>query len=589
MKKNFLKTSFVAVLAGMCMTTAGCKDDNDTGMVSVDREQVTLDAVSATAAFTVSSNEAWGIYKSSGQDWLSVSPADGAAGDTEVQLSGAVNRDNDRDVVITIRTASGVTQEVRVVQGIAKKENSGEEQLALFRSMDNGTITKNVRISGVVTSERTNTDGRTVFLQDAGKNAICLQFIEAHDIACGEEIDVWVLDGKKEVVEKGLTRISGLPLDHIVSRKAADAVPAPEAVTIADLLEGGWDGKLVEVDSVEFMNIDKKYEGIQSVWNREKQELKVVTEAAASFKEEIVAQGNGAIVGNVDYLKGTPVLRIRSLEDVKGMAGDLIYGAFLVITEKEFVYSQGAHTQQINVTANGGLNWNISVSGGGVWCTVDKTSGQSSGSFTIRVAGNTGAPRTATITVSADNVEPQVITVAQKEINLIPNGDLEVWSDGKLPDSWDFNQGSKPVTSDYGMAAGAHSGDKCIQFMNFQNTGTAQTTAGYFVQEFPIEGGKTYRISYWGKITGNNVRYRIYSRWRTISGGGNMDNVHAAELRPTPYVDATGGGWQQYTVTLTAPAEAKYFNFDVRPYCKNSNGVNSSVYFDDFECVEVYQ
>lgn len=596
MKKKINRSLAGLALLGLFFCGTGCQENESTTEINLNQEKVTLDAVSLSGTFTVNCSEAWGIYKGEELDWLTVSPATGSAGATQVSVSGTINRTANREALLTIRTASGENREIRIVQEVISKENAGTGTIGDIRAMTAGTISQNIRISGIVTSAKSNTDGKTLFLQSpaapektTANQAIVLKFNEEYDLQTGEEVDVWVLDGKLEVIEKGLTQISNLPLDNIISHQMASSLPVPLPVSIHDLLEGGWDGQLVKVEGVEFMNIDATYAGEQKVWDEGKNELRVITEPTASFQNEKVAQGNGALIGNVSYLNGTPVLKMRSAADAGDMTGELIFGAFLVVAEEDRVleYPQPAQSRTIHISASSGLVWNVSLANGEGWCTTDKTTGTGSGNLTLQITGNKGGERTATITITANKVSAQTITVTQHEINLIPNGNLELWSSVQLPDHWDYNQGSKPVTTDYQKAGEPHTGNACIQFTNFQNTGTSQTTGGYFVQEIPVQAGKTYRIAFWGKITGPNVRYRIYSRWRSQSGGGNLDSYHTDELRAAPYVDDTNNEWKQYSVTLTAPAEAKFFNFDVRPYCKNSGGASSSVFLDDFEIVEV--
>lgn len=594
MKTRIRRSVSALAMLGITLSCISCQEDESMTRISLDQQQVMLDAVSLSGTFNVNSNEDWGIYKGDGLEWLTVSPATGNAGDTEVTISGTINRTASRDAVLTIRTASGEDREIKIVQGIITKENSGTGQINDIRNMKTGTISQNLRICGIVTSEKSNTDGKTLFMQSTlnargtqTPSAIALKFEEEYDIQTGEEIEVWVLAATLEVAEKGLYQISNLPLGNIISHKMAATMPEPQPVSITELMEGGWDGQLVCIEGVEFMNTEAIYAGEQKVWDEAKNELRVMTEATALFKDEKVAQGNGRLVGNVSYLNGTPVVKMRTTEDASDMSGELIHGSFLTIeTEDEVICSPIAHTHTVKVTANTGLNWTVTIENGDGWCSADKMLGNGNGSFTLTFTGNRGNKRSAVITVSAPQIEPQSLVMNQLK-NGMPNGDLEEWSNGLLPGGWDYNQGSKPVSTDYKQAGSAHTGNSCIQFTNFQNTGTSQTTGGYFVQEIPVEGNKTYRISYWGKIVGPNVRYRIYSRWRSESGGGNLDTYHTAELRSSPYIDDTNNEWVQYSVTLTAPAEARFFNFDVRPYCKNAGGVTSSVFLDDFEVVEV--
>jgi hypothetical protein len=149
--------------------------------------------------------------------------------------------------------------------------------------------------------------------------------------------------------------------------------------------------------------------------------------------------------------------------------------------------------------------------------------------------------------------------------NLVVNGDMESWTGG-VPDSWvkAENITQESTTIHGGTYSAKHTSDA--------------TTKDLMQEISGIEGGQEYTISYWYFDNDPMARTRIWSYW--LSGGSTLPD-NADELRPNSYSE-DNANWQQFTVTLTAPASADAFRFEVRVY-KQDNQSGGSVFYDDFE------
>jgi hypothetical protein len=90
--------------------------------------------------------------------------------------------------------------------------------------------------------------------------------------------------------------------------------------------------------------------------------------------------------------------------------------------------------------------------------------------------------------------------------------------------------------------------------------------------------GTSYTLTLWYKVeagSGDGSDARIWSKWST---DGTYDNTTDAAVLQGPangYFDNNGNVWTEYSVTVTAPAAANEFYFEVRTYS------GAIVYWDD--------
>ncbi|MCD4734496.1 MAG: choice-of-anchor J domain-containing protein, partial [Bacteroidales bacterium] len=148
--------------------------------------------------------------------------------------------------------------------------------------------------------------------------------------------------------------------------------------------------------------------------------------------------------------------------------------------------------------------------------------------------------------------------------NLVANGDLESWTGGE-PDGWQKieNISQESNTIHGGSYSAKHTSDQVTKDLQQDITG--------------LQGGTEYNISFWYYDNDPEARTRIWSYW--LEGTTTLPD-NADELRPSTYSE-DNSNWQQFTITLTAPAAADGFRFEVRVY-KQDNVWGGSVFYDDF-------
>lgn len=154
--------------------------------------------------------------------------------------------------------------------------------------------------------------------------------------------------------------------------------------------------------------------------------------------------------------------------------------------------------------------------------------------------------------------------------NLVQNGGLEDWVNSTTPTDWDkaenISQATTPVHG--GTYSAAHTSDQSTKDLS-QDVGA-------------IVAGVNYNITYWFYDNDTEARTRIWSYW--LQGTTTLPD-NEAELRPSEY-STNSPSWVNYNVTLTAPAGADGFRFEVRVY-KENNISGGSVYYDDFSITQV--
>ncbi|MBU2921928.1 T9SS type A sorting domain-containing protein [Winogradskyella psychrotolerans] len=147
---------------------------------------------------------------------------------------------------------------------------------------------------------------------------------------------------------------------------------------------------------------------------------------------------------------------------------------------------------------------------------------------------------------------------------LLLNGNFETWTDASTPESWTKIENVAQESTE------THSGSFSAKQTGDGTKDLGQTITG-------ITPGNSYTISMWYKVeSGDDTDARIWSYWKDGSDANINDN--AAELRGpnNSYFDNNGNQWTEYSVTVTAPATAAGFYFEVRTYG------SAVVYWDDF-------
>ena len=157
-----------------------------------------------------------------------------------------------------------------------------------------------------------------------------------------------------------------------------------------------------------------------------------------------------------------------------------------------------------------------------------------------------------------------VCTAAFAQTNLVINPDFEDWTDG-LPDGWAFDELATMETGN--VFQGAYAVRQRVLV-----TRMWQEVQG-------IMPGEEYVISYWYYDNDPDARSRIWAHW---TAGGEFLEDDAEILRPEAF-SYDLDEWQEFATTLTAPAGADGFRFEVRTY--DDGGGGGAVYYDSFAMI----
>ncbi len=156
--KYFL--SFFALVALL----SSCSDDDAITLldeIQVSSSYVSIDVNGGSNTITVKAKEAWSFDESELPAWLTVSPMNGGAGETEVTFTAPAAPDG-RNTVLHIACADK-SQTVNVIQGLAVVHN------ATCAEVIEGPESKNYRVTGTVASIVNTTYGNWYLRDETGE------------------------------------------------------------------------------------------------------------------------------------------------------------------------------------------------------------------------------------------------------------------------------------------------------------------------------------------------------------------------------------------------------------------------------------
>jgi len=155
------------------------------------------------------------------------------------------------------------------------------------------------------------------------------------------------------------------------------------------------------------------------------------------------------------------------------------------------------------------------------------------------------------------------IAIYSNSQNLVVNPGFENWSKIDKPSGWSHAENclkdSTTVLS--GNYSVMHSG--------------GISSAKDLGQTIAVTPGNEYQLSlnYKTIITSTGNGARIWCYWKDEAGNSIYDSETDAILRPSKYMKSDT--WEQFSINVTAPPEARSFYFEVRTY------PNSVAYWDD--------
>ena len=196
--------------------------------------------------------------------------------------------------------------------------NATEVTLADVKALYNNTeitITENSKIKVVITSDLTagNLHALSAFAQDATAG-IALRFSGDHNLNLGDEVEIAV-GGAKLSEYNDLLQLNISP-SSIISQTTG-TLPTPEVITFAQALTGNYEGKLVQIDGVQFNDNAKTYSGNNELITEcDGTPLTAYVRNDASFANNNVSDKKGTITGVMTVYKGTTQIYLRNEADV---------------------------------------------------------------------------------------------------------------------------------------------------------------------------------------------------------------------------------------------------------------------------------
>lgn len=288
---------------------------------------------------------------------------------------------------------------------------------------------------------------------------------------------------------------------------------------------------------------------------------------AGDFTYDVSATGVTAAVRWLVVLPASaPTATSRiTIDNVEFLApGQVSPPEFNVSETPRSIGSAGGNVT-IPVTAN--VNWTATITQGNSYVTsMSPDTGSASDNIVVAVAANeTTSERTIAVNIATDNTEVSrnnytvIITqsaAGQSETNLLLNNSFENF-DNATPDSWTVSGGAASK-----ITTNAQDGNNAIQISG--SGGRCDLK-----QEVAIEGGATYRVSFWYRdnTKGNATQgIRIWSSLQN-SGGTTISLTSGSALQqalqPTTTFEVANV-WTQYTADITVPTDAVKMTFEIR-------------------------
>ena len=156
----------------------------------------------------------------------------------------------------------------------------------------------------------------------------------------------------------------------------------------------------------------------------------------------------------------------------------------------------------------------------------------------------------------------------------LTNGNLEAWVNNTTPEGFSPAPFSAGVTKESVIKHGG-------MFSAKHQTPTLPSSSGTSVkiqnESAVIVAGTSYTISYWFLDNDPAAKARPWIYW--LNAANATIAANESEFRPGTY-STDNPEWQQYSVTVVAPAGATKLRFEMRSYADGTAG-GGVIYYDD--------
>jgi Family of unknown function (DUF5689) len=313
-------------------------------------------------------------------------------------------------------------------------DNDAVTSIANVRGLYQGAnldITTSLRIRGIVTSSNPQVNTNNIWVQDATAG-IVVRFATANNNAIkrGDEV-VIELNGGQFTAFNGLLQVQNVPNANSTVIDENNTLPAPQVVTVAEFNTGNYEGKLVRINSVGFVDADGTLtmSGSRTISDGTNTTT-VRTESGASFSGTAMPLGIGTITGLAgEFNTASQIIPIVFEEDVFasnavgtiGTTGTLNDFASVnkdaVSASQQYTVQGTTLSKDIVITASANFAVSLDNSTFNTSVTIPAASANTATTVYVRFAPTTGANQTlaGTITHKSLGAAPVIINVTGTE------------------------------------------------------------------------------------------------------------------------------------------------------------------------------
>ena len=389
-----------------------------------------------------------------------------------------------RDITFAMTASTGV---VTYQNGTSSsythsiKDDDAVMTIADLRAMYGGSGQQNIvtsaKIQGIVTSSNPQVNNNNIFIQDATAG-IAIRFSAANNNAIkrGDEITIQLF-GARFTTFNGLLQVENTPNARAILVDENNTLPTPEVVTLVEFNQGLYEGMLVRVNNVGFVDANGTLtlSGSRTISDGSTTST-VRTESGAPFSNVIMPYGVGSIVGIASDFNGAQIIPMVAedifanspLGTINFLHAISNFGSVnnaAVSAEQTLTVSgtQAGATPMRDVVITASANFQVSLTSGSGFAPTATVPAANLGSPTtvyVRFAPTTGfnQPINGTITLRSLGSPTQSFSVAGTEAR---NAEADLL----VTENFAYSVGQ--LTS---VAGGANvSGDKWVNFSGTSN------------------------------------------------------------------------------------------------------------------------
>jgi hypothetical protein len=313
MKLRYFIPSVLAVVAAMFTS---CSDDNDPTYLDnlrVSSSYVAINQNGGSTSIDVNATESWSVDAESVPAWLTISPAQGGAGQTSVSFSAESSLDGRTAEVLF--NCGGKTQRINVIQGLATVSP------ATCAEVIAGPDSKNYRVTGTVKSIANTTYGNWYLVDETGEvyiyGTLDKKGAEKNFLSLGIDVgDVVTVEGPKTTyngtVELVNVTVLSIKKSLIKIESGGEAAFDANGGDFMVQLTVAGDGPYIDIDDA-----GKSWVGISSI---------VKTDTTTNVMFHVAAnQEESARTANIEFksTSGKTVSTVSASVSQMGLSGTL--------------------------------------------------------------------------------------------------------------------------------------------------------------------------------------------------------------------------------------------------------------------------